>query len=74
MMFGFFFKQVLGFDMSIFIVGIPWAVAIIISNTLLFSCACPACSQPFFVKKMTFWHGFFFTRRDCVHCGRTEAA
>ncbi|HQR05473.1 MAG TPA: hypothetical protein PLN21_01555 [Gemmatales bacterium] len=72
--FGFFFKQVLGLDLSIFIVGIPWAIAIIISNTLLFTCVCPECSQPFFVKMMTFWHGFFFVRRACIHCGASASA
>jgi len=74
MVLGFLFKQVLSSDMSIFVVGIPWAIAIIISNTLLFACACPECTRPFFVKKVSFWHGFFFTRRACIHCGSKDPA
>lgn len=70
---GYITNQTISLDTGLFIAGIPWAIAIIISNTLLFACACPECSKPFFVKKMTFWHGFFFTRRACIHCNKTEA-
>jgi hypothetical protein len=73
MVLGFFSKQVLGLDMSIFVVGIPWAIAIISSNTLLYVCKCPECSRSFFVKNTAFWHGGFWWRRACIHCGKTEA-
>ena len=65
-------NQAISLDAGLLIAGIPWAIAMIISNTLLFACACPECSQPFFVKKIAFWHGFFFTRRNCIHCGSNE--
>lgn len=69
---GFISNQVISLDAGLLIAGIPWAIAIIISNTLLFASACPECSLPFFVKKMAFWHGFFFTRRACIQCGMKE--
>ena len=71
-LFGLITNQAISLDAGLLIAGIPWAIAIIISNTLLFACACPECSQPFFVKKIAFWHGFFFTRRNCIHCGSNE--
>ncbi|MFT3879064.1 MAG: hypothetical protein QM703_05310 [Gemmatales bacterium] len=71
---GFITNQGISLDTGLFIAGIPWAIAIIISNTLLFACPCPECLQPFFVKKMTFWHGFFFARRNCIHCGASKPA
>ena len=69
---GFITNQAISLDAGLLIAGIPWAIAVIISNTLLFACACPECSKPFFVKKMAFWHGFFFTRRACINCGSGE--
>ncbi len=65
-------KQLFDQNLSFLVIGIPWAIAIIVSNAFLYTCPCPQCSGPFFVKNITFWHGFFFTRRNCINCGSNE--